>query len=542
MPSVGKSIDPAVLAVKAQVQSACAVCTSAGASPAMRLSLPERIPLTYAFLFASAVFVLQQIEHTSLYFSSCSFLFIVIATIGFNIAGGLTRPSGGYLFFFATLTLIVGLCVKIALGEPGDSRLLRPHVTITAYLVGICTLTLAVLASRKLSRKQPFLATAVTDRNLRPAAAGCLAVGILLTVVTHTVDRGQGTALSALIQINHFTEVALLLGIIGVIRRSGGRSSVDILVIISAGSLFVLNGVLGFSKEGMFSPFACWVAAAASERYRISRGQIIFGVALFAFLSYFMVPYSQYGRTQIASSFFGNIAVAEHLFETLPQVRRIYEAEQKQLAETDGSSYFRKSEGIFDRLVMVGVDDKLIDATVERGPRGYLPILIDFEALVPHILWPGKPTALWGNIYAHEAGINIPEDDFSTGISFSAVGEGYHLGEWAGLLLLCPVIWTLSFLCFDSLCGDIRNSPWGLLVLIFFAHVAPEGYLSGLIYATVYVGFAIAFAALTAGYIMPLLGALFIGPNRQDSHLTAALLRPRVRERLTQAAATSSDL
>ena len=508
----------------------------------MRLSLPERVPFTYAFLFASAVFVLQQIEHTSLYFSSCCFLFIIVAAIAFNLAGGLTRSSGGYVFFFATLTLIVGLCVKIALGEPGDSRLLRPHITITAYLVGMCTLTLAVVASRKFSRKRPLLGAAVTDSNLRPATAGCLALGILLTIVTRTVDRGEGNALSALLQINHFTEVALILGVIGTIRRSGGRSSVDIFVLLAGSTLFLLDGVLGFSKEGMFAPFACWIAAAASERYRVSRSQIVFGVLFFAFLSYYMVPYSQYGRTQIASSFFGNIAVAEHLFETLPQVRAIYEAEQKQVAETDGGTYFSKSEGIFDRLVMIGVDDKLIDATVERGPKGYLPILIDFEALVPHVIWPGKPTALWGNVYAHEAGVNIPEDDFSTGISFSAIGEGYHLGEWAGLLLLAPIIWTLSFFCFDSLCGDIRRTPWGLLVLTFFAHVAPEGYISGLIYSTVYVGFAIAFAAFTAGYIMPLLGILFIGPSKDDRLVQAALLRPRVRERLSPSPTTTGEL
>ena len=299
--------------------------------------------------------------------------------------------------------------------------------------------------------------------------------------------------------------------------------------------------MLSFSKEGTFSPFACWGVAAAAERYRVSRNQVIFGAVGLAFLSYYMVPYSQYGRTQVASSFFGNIAVAEHLFETMPQVRAIYQAEQKQAAEADGGTYFSKSEGLFDRLVMIGVDDKLIDATVERGPKGYLPILIDVEALVPHVFWPNKPTVLWGNVYAHEAGVNIPEDDFSTGISFSAVGEAYHLGEWTGLLLLAPLVWTISFICFDSLCGDIRSSPWGLLVLTFFAHTAPEGYLSGLIYATVYVGIAIAFAAFTAGYIMPVLGVLFVGPNRSEKEFNAASLRPRTRERITPATAPAAE-
>ena len=507
----------------------------------MRLSLPERIPLTYGFLFAGSVFLMQQIEHTALYFSSCCFLFIVVAIMGFNAAGGLTRPSGGYLFFFATLTLVVGLCVKILLGEPADSHLLRPHLTITVYLVGICTMSLTALASRRFSRKRPLLETAVTDSRMKAATAGCLVIGVLLTILTHTLDRGQGTAFSALIQINRFAELAIILGVIDSIRTSGGQRSVSIFVLLAMASLFIVNGLLSFSKEGMFSPIACWTVAAASESYRIRRGQLVFLVLGLFFVSYYLVPYSQYGRTVTAPSLFGNIAVAEHLFETLPTVRAVYLARQRQ--EDQGSSdYFDTPQGLFDRLEMVSVDDKLIDATVLRGPEGLFPILTDFEAVVPHVFWPNKPAILWGNVYAHEAGINISEDDFSTGISFSPVGEGYHLATWAGLLLLCPAIWGMAFLFFDSLCGDVRRSPWGLLVLIYFAHAAPEGYLGGVIYVTFYVGFAIIFAALTAGYVMPIIGSLFIGQQSSHAGLRRSPLQARVRERQPLPASPGNEI
>ena len=493
----------------------------------MRLSLPERIPIAYAFLFAGALFLAQQMEHTAVYFSACCFLFIIVSTFGFNIAGGLTRPSGGYIFFFSTLTLILALCVKVVLGEPGDSHLIRPHLTITCYLVGICSLSASLLVVRKFARRRAFLETFVTDSNMYQAAVGCLAIGIILTIATHTVDRGTGTAFSALIQINHFAELSIILGTIASLRRTGGRQSVDLVVLAGGATLFIVNGLLSFSKDGFFSPLACWGVAAASQGLRLRRNQIIVGVTLVFLMSRYLVPYSQYGRSLTASSLSGNIAVAGALLSNIGQIRKIYLANQTEaVAERSRGSYFDQPEGLLDRLQMISIDDQLIDATDTNGPKGYLPLLLDVEALVPHVFWPDKPAVLWGNVYAHEGGLNIGEDDFSTGISFSAIGEGYHLGEWAGLLVAAPIVWICALLVFDSLCGDVRKSPWGLLVLVFFAHAAPEGYLSGLIYATVYVGFAIAFAAVTTGYVMPIIGSLLVGPGKSAADNARPILPP----------------
>ena len=80
---------------------------------------------------------LRILEGTPLYFSFCSFGFICIATIAFNLVGGLSRPSGGYIFFYAVLVVIFGISYKAYLGEPGDSNLLNPKMTMLAYLASI---------------------------------------------------------------------------------------------------------------------------------------------------------------------------------------------------------------------------------------------------------------------------------------------------------------------------------------------------------------------------------------------------------------------
>lgn len=499
----------------------------------MRLQLPERIPLSYAFIFAGSLFCAQLLEHTSLHFAACCFLFVFVAALGFNAGGGLTRPSGGYVFFFSVLTLILALCVKVVLGEPADSHLIRPQLTITAYLVGICSLSASVMVVRKFARRKALLETLVSDKNLYQAAVGCLVIGTSLTIAAHTVAWSPGSALSALVQVNHFNELSILLGTLAVLRRSNGRRSVDLVVLIGGGTLFVGEGLLSFSKEGFFSPIACWGVAAAAQGLRLRRHQIFAAAALFLFTSRYLVPYSQVGRTLVGGTYASNISVAVGLLSNMEQIRAIYLAQRTEaVAERSRGAYFDQPEGLFDRLEMISIDDQLIDATYTNGPRGYLPLWLDLEALVPHVFWPDKPMFKWGNIYAHEGGIGIGEDDFTTGISLSAVGEAYHLGEWAGLLVAAPIVWVAALLVFDSLCGDVRRSPWGLLVLVLFTHIAPEGYLSGLIYATAYVGFAIAFAAVATGYVMPIIGSLLVGPGSSPADSNRPVRMPLTRRRI----------
>ena len=478
----------------------------------MHISLPERIPLSYAFMFASGLFLVQQVEHTTLYFSACSFLFIVISTLAFNVAGGLTRTSGGYIFFYSLLAVILGLTVKAFVGEAGDSNLLRPHLLITIYAATSVMLLLSAAAARKFTRGVPLLQGLVNDANLSRATVGCLVSGIALSVATRTLDRGSGTVFSALLQINRFCELTILLGVTHAIRSSGGRKSVNVPVLLASFTLVVLGGLFGFSKEGFFTPLVCWALAAGAQRLRVTTGQVIFGVLLSVFLSYYMVPYSQYGRTQMRVGLGPSLEVSVRLLSDLGDVRRKFEAEQATNGDAPGG-YFNKSQGIFNRLQMISIDDLLIDATERQGVEGFYPLWEDVENLVPHLFWPGKPAYLWGNVYAHEAGVAIGEEDFFTGISFSPASEGYHLGKWVGILVAAPLLWTAMFLLFDSLCGDVRQSPWGLLAISYFAHGASEGMLGGVIYAMGFITFAIVFAAVLTGYFMPILGALFVGPG-----------------------------
>ncbi len=371
----------------------------------------------------------------------------------------------------------------------------------------------AVFLSRKLTAKRAFLADMVTDANMMNAAVGCMIAGLVLTITLLLVTVQGGSILSALNQLNFFLQLSIILGTIYQIRKSGGRSSLNFPVFISGAAIFAA-GVVGFSKQGMFTPMLCWLVAACSQRYKISLYQFI-GLLLAATLvAYYLVPYSQYGRNFMTTSFTKNIGVSLSLLSNLGDVRQQYELEGKADREGGAPVYFNSPQGIFDRLEMISVDDALINVTEERGRFGFSPIVIGIEGLVPHFLWPGKPEIGFGNLYAHQIGNMIDEEDLSTGISFSPAGEAFHMDRWVGVFIVAPILWIMLFALFDSLCGDTRKYPWGLLPMVLFAHEAPEGMLGGVIYLLWFGAIGVIVAALAAAYVMPILGSLFAGPER----------------------------
>jgi hypothetical protein len=82
------------------------------------------------------------------------------------------------------------------------------------------------------------------------------------------------------------------------------------------------------------------------------------------------------------------------------------------------------------------------------------------------------------------------------------------------VLIVEPILWILLFIIMDSLCGDLRKSPWGILVLALFAHIAPEGSLQGVFYVMSYGALIVLVVAYFSAYVMPLLSALVAPPKR----------------------------
>ena len=481
--------------------------------------------MLYALVFAGLLMLLQQVQGTAFLFSVLSALFVVVATLTFNLAGGLTRPSGGYVFFYSVLGVLVGLVGKAVLGERADANLLQPNLTMGVFFGGICGMLVAVYVSRRITRRRAFLQNVVPPERMQDATIGCMTVGIGLYLFLTLAIHGNGSFLSALGQVNRFLPLSIILGVTHQIRKSGGTSSLSVPVILVSLMMFVFYGLFSFSKEGMLTPLLCWAVAAGAQRYRVTLAQMVaFGVAM-TFFSYYLVPYAQDGRNykSESGSLSENITASVDLLQHLDLVRDRFKATQA-FTETEGTSNYFPQSAFLDRLQMISVDDRLIDVTERGEVFGLAPILIDFENLIPHVFWPDKPTPFFGNVFAHEVG-GLSEDDNTTGVSFSPSGEAFHLDKWVGVLVVAPLVWILLFVTMDSLCGDVRRSPWGLLVIALFAHVAPEGMLDGAIYTFGYGSISVIVGAMASAYVMPLIGRLATG-SRSRIDLERVVVRP----------------
>ena len=482
----------------------------------MRIPFPERIPIDRVAVFAVLLFIIQSLERTPLYFSAGCAAFLLIAALAFNAAGGLSRASGAYVFFYAVLVVVLGLCYKALLGEPADSNLRDPQTTIEVYVGGIAAMLAAVVVSRRFARKSALLQNVLKDSDMYRSCVGCIVFGIGGVFIISLLGASGNKLIAAFNQLNQLVPLSIIIGVMYEIRRSGGTRSFNFPVAFAMVYMFLVYGLFGFSKAGLLFPFLCWLLPVCALRYRLSALQL--GASLLgAFIMFqYLVPYTQYGRRFLA----GNQTYSQRLDLTIrllfhPETtRRLY----KEAEEEGGISihYYNTAQGFWDRLQFIAQDDALIDITDQGRVFGLSPIAESFLNAVPHFILPDKPVLNFGNTYAHELG-GLPEDDTTTGISFSPTSEAYHLAKWLGILVIAPLVWMLLFIVFDSLFGDLRTTPWGLLVLSAISHAAPEAGVTGAIYMVTYGTAIFTFSAFFAAWIAPSCAVVVLGRDRRKA-------------------------
>jgi hypothetical protein len=322
-------------------------------------------------------------------------------------------------------------------------------------------------------------------------------------------------------QLTQFYPLASILGTIGAIKDSGGRRSVSFISGFSLALAFLL-GTLAFSKQGMLTPMVCWLVAAAFMRFKLRIVHFIV-LAICAVFAFSVAPLLSGGRNSVAdgATYPARAAIAWNILTHLDQARQDQvESNQAQLETQGHVGYYNTSQGFFERLSILSVDDTFLNYTDAGNYVGYRVVLEDYENFIPHVLLPDKPVPVSGNFYAHQIGGYLADADDSTGISFSPVSEAYHIGGWPGIFLLLPAVWLSLFVSVDYICGDVRRSPWGLLVVLIFSHAAAESLLGGLIWISGYGNLGIILAIVFTTEFAPVIGALFYGGNRRPPTAT----------------------
>jgi hypothetical protein len=478
----------------------------------MRIPFPSRFSARPTFIFLCSLFVAQQLVGTDLTFSLLSSAFVILFVIAFNVAGGMDYPSGAFIFFSAVLTAILGLCYKCVLGEAGDANLSSPLETLSIYCAAMAGMGVAAFFASRLRPRVGVLYEFATGRQMHQAAVAFLVLGIGINLLPASVGgAGEGSLTSALAQLNHFVTMAIILGTLFSIQSSEGRRSSNWVVWVGVGWSFFL-GVISFSKEGMFvGPFT-WLISAIAFRFNFSKTQLCgFTVCIFL-VGYYLVPFSQFGRTFRTEGASRSVALAAALPLLLhPESTRESYKETTSTSEFEGAPHFYDTDqGLLEREEMLAYDDAIITYTDQGNTFGLSPVYVAFVNVIPHFLWPDKPSVFSGNAYGRELGV-INEDDDSTGISFSPTGDAYHEAKWVGVLLIEPLVMFLLFFTIDTLSGSVHSSPWGLLPIALAAHIAPEGLLQGVIYLMTFGSAAQILVVLLARFVFPQISKILSG-------------------------------
>jgi len=465
-------------------------------------------------IFAAVLFAIQSFEGTALYFSVGCVAFVLIAALAFNIAGGLTRASGAYVFCYSVLVVLIGICYKAFLGEPAQSNLLAPRATIEAYVGSIAAMFGAVIVSSRLSRKSGLLQNLLKESEMYRASVGCLVFGVAGGSILALLGQNSVRLQSAFGQLNQLIPLGIIIGVMHEIRSTGGARSTNLPITLSAAYFFFL-GMADFSKQGMLTPLYCWFLPVCALRFRLSAWQMLSCLLTVFVFFYYLAPLSQVGRSRAEenSTLSQRIAIVVSLEENIGETQQLAKGDQDSPYEGLGR-YYNKPQGFWDRLQFVSVDDRLINFTDQGHVLGLEPIYASFLNLIPHAFWPEKPTLNPGNSYAHEMGV-LSTEDTTTGISFSPTAEAYHLAKWIGVLVIAPLLWCMFFIIFDSLFGDLRDSPWGLLTLALITHAAPEGGITHLIYLLGFGVEILIFCAFFATWFAPILAIAVLGPDRR---------------------------
>ena len=487
----------------------------------MRVPFPTRIPLRPVVIYAVGIFAVQQFQHTALSFSLLYFAFVILSAVAFNIAGGLASPAGAYVFWFALFVNIVGVTFKAFVNEAADSNLLTPVLDMAAYTASMAVLVPVVLLNRALGTRNHSIAKRLISgqMNYTKAGFGCLIAGIGMLVISSFFPATSGGVLSLLDQINFFLPLAVILGTIGAIKDSGGRRTTNL---TNVTSMFIVTGfgLLGYSKEGMLAAGFAWIVAVAYCRFNLRKVHLAF-LAVYAFYAFSFAPVWAGGRNDVPAtglSFSGRVSLAVYEAENYDRLQDMLANTLEADKDAGVSHYLNTPQPLVERLTMMAGDDQLMSYSSRGNFEGYAPLEIAAINTIPHFLYPNKPTTMGGNYYAREMGL-LPEYDVTTGISFSATAEAYHLGGWAGILFVLPILLLLLFESIDFVCGELRDGPWVLLVVVFFAHLAPEGGLGVPIGFTGTRNAGLVLVIFFVARIAPVMGSIFMGKPSGESTL-----------------------
>lgn len=430
----------------------------------MRIPFPSYIPMKPLLVALSLVLCIQLIEGTDPVFAALMLVAQACAIIAFNYLGGMTHMSGAFCLFAILPTVTVPELAHLALGQPGDFNLVHPIKTAAVCAVFYaCVMVTArfVSLSGRPTALIDLIRFSLTELRIISGLACIVAISFQLRILTlgHPIEDG-----SFLAALNHFygflLAISVMMSTYVRIATTNGRSVMNTYVAFLL-TVAVIPGILSASKEGMLTPFLCWLVVVAASRHRFSWYGVLGLCAVLYVMWIYVYPFSQNARSPVraADTLSDKIALIVDYFQDPSQFRDVYSGSTN--SSEFGSATPKVS--IVARYSTLPSIDMLIDADQKLGYTGidrYLPVLV---SVIPHALWPNRPAPITTNELGHKAGFAIDPGDTTTGIAIGTPVLFFDLGGWFALIVYTIVCFASFFFVSVRAVSNSGRGIWSLV-------------------------------------------------------------------------------
>ncbi|MBI4726232.1 hypothetical protein HY768_03235 [candidate division TA06 bacterium] len=455
-----------------------------------RLDSFRRIKMAQAWIFAVALFLMQLLTGTNLDFALLVLAFVIFTAAAVNRAGGPLTVGGFGIAMLGLKIVIISQWAKIFFGQPGDSYLDVPVLTIGVLTAGMISIWLAGLTAGLFIGQRKALKPETSPEILLGLSVTVYVIGLgsYLYVMFHGYDQAAGEisvgGITGLLrQIGFIYPVSTISAVAYTIIASGHKRSISPWATIPLATQFFF-GVLGTSKQMMFEPFLLYLLTCLAFNYKFRPRHIISLSLIFLAMVTVLFPFAQIGRAMtrdndpqqnlaLTNIFIRDIFLnKENLEEVEWCIEEVAYKKQRFL-------YYGRDMGLLDRMSLIEQNDELIRAVGEQGFSGWHTVIHGFKMLPPRLLYPEKPIYNTANYFGHKIE-TLADEDFTTQIAMGIIAEAYDAFGWLGVIIIPYLIMAAFILLFNTLSGTMERNIWTIFLMGIFHHNLVEATVSSI--------------------------------------------------------------
>jgi len=456
------------------------------------LSFPGPFRLGLLVGFPLFVLTLQLATGTSLEFAELTFIAVFFSMVAINLAGGLRTLAGCCLAVIALKVFVIAELAKAFYGEPGQSRLQQPVMTMSVEALSMAALALAAFVCLPFRPKRVVLRPVTDVDSLRTIAV----VGFLLGTGSFFAAQVIGVNEDGAIPLGGFggllrrlsfcSPIAIIAGTAYSVKSSNGTRILSLYNVVPSLLEFGI-GVLFTSKQALFEPFFYLLLTGIAFRYRWRASHLFSGIIV-ALLSFFVLfPFGQVARNytrgrnladtwnKTLAFFDENLRNPHYVFDQYADYR------ESVLNDDDFAHYFKQPNGPLERSAMIKPADCLISAAVKQGKSGCANLLPGLADLLPRAILP-HPWFNVGNEMGYKAGF-VDEQDFATCVSFGFAADAFDAFGWRGVAVVSFAIGLLLILNTRIITQSLPFNIWALAFFGSWQVAIAEASIGGVLQA-----------------------------------------------------------